>query len=151
YDVVPTFYDRGPDRLPQHWIARMRASLGKLCHVFNTHRMVREYTERFYLIADSRLRALEANSAERARALGTWLQRVRGGWAGVSVEVLDDRAEAGIQVGETLRVRARIRLAPLMPEDVCVELYQGRVDAHGEIVAPATSPMECVEQERSGA
>ena len=144
HDVVPAFYDRGPDHLPQHWIARMRSSLGKLCYVFNTHRMVREYTERFYLIADARLRTLEAESAQRARALGTWLERIRRSWGDVRVEVLDDQVNAGVQVGETLHVRARIRLGRLTPDDVGVELYQGRVDAHGEIIAPVTSPMQCV-------
>ena len=39
-DVVPAFYERGADRLPRRWIERMKASLGTLCHNFNTHRMV---------------------------------------------------------------------------------------------------------------
>jgi starch phosphorylase len=149
-DVVPAFYDRGPDRLPQRWIAHMRASLGKLCHVYNTHRMVREYTERFYLIADARLRALEAESAQRARKLGAWLERVRQGWAGVRVELLGGDAEASIQVGETIQVRARIRLGILSPADVSVELYQGRVDAHGELVAPVAAGMQCTGPEPGG-
>jgi glycogen phosphorylase len=32
-DVVPTFYDRGPDKLPRGWIARMKASIGNLCYL----------------------------------------------------------------------------------------------------------------------
>src|SRR5262245_12244908 len=53
-DVIPTFYDRGEDALPRRWVERMKSSIGNLCHFFNTHRMVREYTERFYLPASER-------------------------------------------------------------------------------------------------
>src|SRR5262249_39790132 len=33
-DVIPTFYDRGEDKLPRRWIERMKASIGNLCHFF---------------------------------------------------------------------------------------------------------------------
>ncbi len=45
-DVIPKFYDRGPDRLPRKWIDQMKASIGGICHFVNTHRMVKDYTLR---------------------------------------------------------------------------------------------------------
>lgn len=53
-EVVPLFYERGPDGLPAGWIAKMKASMRRLCPVYNTNRMVSEYTERFYLSAARR-------------------------------------------------------------------------------------------------
>ncbi|HET9234129.1 MAG TPA: alpha-glucan family phosphorylase, partial [Candidatus Eisenbacteria bacterium] len=47
--VIPTYYDRGPDGIPERWTLIMRDSLRFLAPVYNTHRMVREYTERYYL------------------------------------------------------------------------------------------------------
>ena len=46
-EVVPTFYDRGPDKLPRRWVAKMKATMCKLAPRFNTNRMVREYAEIF--------------------------------------------------------------------------------------------------------
>ncbi|MDP9374429.1 MAG: alpha-glucan family phosphorylase [Chloroflexota bacterium] len=48
-EVAPAFYERGAGGVPPRWIARMRASIERIPPVFNTDRMVREYTERFYL------------------------------------------------------------------------------------------------------
>lgn len=56
-EVVSEFYARTPDGLPEAWIARIRASFNQIPGVFNTDRMVREYTERFYLSALGAVRA----------------------------------------------------------------------------------------------
>ena len=71
-DVVPTFYDRGKNHIPRRWVARMRASLGALCHNFSSHRMVREYTERFYLpladrAADRKSTRLNSSHIQKSR------------------------------------------------------------------------------------
>lgn len=50
-ELVPAFYERGLDGVPYGWTARMKRSIAQLAPVFNTGRMVREYTERFYLPA----------------------------------------------------------------------------------------------------
>ncbi len=45
--VVPTFYDRDASGFPQAWAERMAASIREIAPVFTTHRMVREYVERY--------------------------------------------------------------------------------------------------------
>jgi glycogen phosphorylase len=47
-EVVPAFYERGPDGLPEAWIERVRASLKTLAPRFCATRMVGEYLERAY-------------------------------------------------------------------------------------------------------
>ncbi len=140
-DVVPTFYDLGRDRLPRRWIALMKGSLKNLCYTFNTHRMVREYTERIYVPAFERFGRLEADSAAAARALASWMSKVRQEWPAVRVEALEEGPAAQAQVGDLLSVRARLRLGALCPADVTVELYLGALNAAGEITQPATFPM----------
>ena len=140
-DVVPTFYDRGADRLPRRWIARMKSSLRNLCNTFNTHRMVREYTERFYLPSCERFTRLEADSAAAARGLAAWMSLVQREWPQVRIEAMEDGPAAEAKVGDMIGVRARLRLGALNPADVTVELYLGTLNASGEIVTPATFPM----------
>jgi len=53
-EVVPMFYDRGSDGLPREWISRMKSAIRTICPVFNTYRMVQEYTDRFYIPWSSR-------------------------------------------------------------------------------------------------
>jgi starch phosphorylase len=149
-DVAPTFYDRGLDGLPRRWIARMKTSVSTLCHFFNTHRMVREYTERFYGPASARYNRLVAEDGRRASELAAWKDRVHANWPQVRVEAVKASAQPTMRVGNTLQARAHVRLGDLAPDDVRVELYLGRVDADGNIVEPRPRPMEPLKAERDG-
>jgi starch phosphorylase len=49
-EVVPLFYNRGRDGIPHGWLKRARHAMATLIPVYNTHRMVEEYAEKFYLM-----------------------------------------------------------------------------------------------------
>ncbi|MBV8479617.1 MAG: alpha-glucan family phosphorylase, partial [Actinobacteria bacterium] len=49
--LIPTFFDRDEDGLPQRWLEMMKHSIAELGTEFSTNRMVREYVERLYLPA----------------------------------------------------------------------------------------------------
>jgi glycogen phosphorylase len=149
-DVVPAFYERNHDRLPRKWIARMKATLSVLCCRFNTHRMVREYTERFYLVAHAKFADLEADGGQRAKALAQWLAHVRAEWAQVGVQSLVCAHLPSVKVGERISIQSAVRLSSLTPDDVCVELYLGRLDARGEIADATAHRMEFASRDGSG-
>lgn len=46
--VVPEFYERNAQGIPKAWIERIRQSIKTLMPVYNTHRMVRDYVEKYY-------------------------------------------------------------------------------------------------------
>jgi starch phosphorylase len=48
-EVIPCFYDRDESGIPRAWIGRIRRAMATLVPAFNTWRMVREYTQRYYL------------------------------------------------------------------------------------------------------
>ena len=128
----------------------MKASIGTLCHFFNTHRMVSEYTERFYLPAHERFRLLEAEGDAQARSLAAFIGRVQAGWPQVRIEAVEDGPGQALPVGTLMRARAHIRLGALMPEDVAVELYLGRLDPSGEIVDAESALMKPVGRDADG-
>lgn len=47
--VVPGFYDCDRSGLPRQWLTMIRASMETLTPLYSANRMIREYTERFYL------------------------------------------------------------------------------------------------------
>ena len=150
HDIIPTFYDRGPDRLPRHWIERMKASIGSLCHFVNTHRMVSDYSRRFYFHAHDRYRRLESEGATGARSAAAWLLHLRQEWPNVRIRRIEQGTGSTLSVGSTVRVRVRVQLGKLQPEDVAVELYMGRLDKSGEIVDAAAVTMKPVESDTHG-
>jgi starch phosphorylase len=142
-DVIPTFYDRGSDHLPRRWIARMKASIQKLCYYFNTHRMVGEYTQSTYLPAAQHTLQLFENNMERTRRLSEWKQKLSAGWANISIGNIQTSLPHEITMGDSYSVNADIRLGSLTPEDVSVELYLGPVNSEGQIITPRCLPMTC--------
>ncbi len=140
-DVVPTFYERETDGLPRDWIALMKASIGNLCHRFNTHRMAQEYTETFYLPAAQRYEQLAAQEMARAKALATWKARILQHWPEIRIVSVRTDSLSQLQVGQSLNVAANIQLGALTPDDVKVEFYTGLVNPAGDIVAATTTPM----------
>lgn len=133
--IIPLFYDRGPDGLPRGWIARMKASMASITPVFNTHRMVAEYTQRFYLPAHAAYWRLSEDSFGAARSLAAWRQRVREAWPAVRIAAVSVDGPEVLAVGDTLKVSAHVQLGTLRPDEVLVQLLHGPVTAEGEIGA----------------
>jgi starch phosphorylase len=48
-EVIPCFYERDAIGIPRRWVAKMRRAMVTLVPQFNTHRMVQEYTRKYYL------------------------------------------------------------------------------------------------------
>jgi alpha-glucan phosphorylases len=46
--IIPTFYNKGDDGLPNEWIERMKNSIATLTPKFSSDRMVRDYVEKIY-------------------------------------------------------------------------------------------------------
>jgi starch phosphorylase len=140
-DVVPTFYDRGADRIARKWVDRMKTCIGSLCPFVNTHRMVSNYVERYYIPNHEHFRALVDNNATRGRALAEAMQRIRNEWRNVVVGKIEE-APSGSLAASRIRVRAHVQLGALGPQDVVVELYLGRVDTRGDIVDGRATEMK---------
>ncbi|MEU7024108.1 alpha-glucan family phosphorylase [Streptomyces sp. NPDC046203] len=159
--VAPRFYERDADGVPTGWTAMVRRTLTDLGPKVHADRMVQEYVERLYVPAATAHRAL---GPDAARELAAWKARVRGAWAGVSVDHVEvdgvggaggvggaDAGAAGVngvgvngvagdaELGATPGVRVRVDLGGLTPEDVEVQAVTGRVDADDRILDPRVS------------
>jgi len=140
-DVVPLFYDRGVDNLPRGWIALMKSAMGELCPVFNTNRMVHDYTITAYRSAQERSARLEANGHRRARDLACWRDRVVQAWSGVQIVRVETELPPATTVGAELEVRAWVRTGLLVPDDLAVQVFIGKVNEDRQIVGATTVPM----------
>jgi glycogen phosphorylase len=149
-DVIPLFYDRGPDRLPRKWIEHMKASISTICPFVNTHRMVKDYTCQVYLKAHERYGALEKDDSARAKALAMWVARLRQEWPHIRVGAIERGPQSTLTIGTKVRVRARVQLGSLLPQDVAVELYLGRLNPAGDFIDAVSTPMEPIEKDSRG-
>src|SRR4029450_5694354 len=95
-------------------------------------RMVRDYTEGYYLPAAATSRRLAGDDFAASRELADWKRRAAAAWPGVSVR----RVENGVRerlLGARITVRAFVELGDLDPDEVEVQVAYGRVDDADEL------------------
>lgn len=132
-ELIPLFYKRGPDGLPRDWIQFMKQSIKSISPVFNTHRMVEEYTEKFYIPAAIQSQLMTKNQFESARILSSWQDRAQQSWHEVSVVSVEADTNQELEIGSTLDVTVNVELGALTPQDVLVEAVYGNLDVGEEI------------------
>jgi glycogen phosphorylase len=122
-EVVPAFYTRDARGIPQEWISKMRASMARLTPQFSANRVVREYTDTYYVPAAARYRARRADKGALGATLVGWSRDLAEYWPDarfgtVRVATQDGRHHIGVEV----------YLGRLDPEAVRVELYADAAD-----------------------
>jgi starch phosphorylase len=133
HEVLPLFYDR-PDGLPHRWIALVKHNLVSLGPAVLASRMVRDYTESYYLPASTTSRKLAAHGFAASRELAAWKQRVAAAWPAVAVRRVENGARERL-LGARFTVRAVVELGELDPGEVEVQVAYGRVDDADELAA----------------
>jgi len=144
-EIIPLFYTRSVDNVPKAWVSRVKNSMQWIIPQFNTHRMVTEYTEKFYKPAIEKWNSVNANNYEKARQLSEWKEKIKSAWnelaikdVHIEIENTPDedqvtRKQPQLKVGSKLKVQALVKLGRISPEDVSVQLYHGSLDAWGNI------------------
>ncbi len=125
--VIPLFYRRGADGLPREWLRRIKASMSSICPRFNMNRAAEEYTRLYYISSLLNWNWLAANDMQRAREIAAWKEQLRARWAEVSIVEIESDSGVDLAVGDRLTVSARVGLGSVVPEDIKVEIFHGRL------------------------
>jgi starch phosphorylase len=115
--VVPAFYQRNEQGVPLDWVARMRESMSRLTAQYSTNRMMREYTENYYLPLADGYRQRSADP-EIAESLLSWHSRLKEHWKRLHFGNVTSREEGGEYCFEV-----QVYLDDVPAEAVTVELY----------------------------
>ena len=144
-EIVPLYYDRGADGIPHAWVAIMKEAIRTCAPAYSMRRMVKEYTERFYVPQIQMSVEIEKSNYVAARTLAAWKDKVRQAWPELQLYVEGQR-EGQLSLGQGINVRAWVRSDKLQPEDIAVELVFGEA-TNENIVIQNALPMEYVKKE----
>jgi glycogen phosphorylase len=132
-EIVPLFYDRDADDVPQGWIEKMKDNWRSLGPYVTAARMVRDYTTELYEPAAESADTLRADGAARGKELAHWKRRVIDAWPQVKIHDLDvDNTPA--REGDQRNLRAHVELAGLDPNEVAVQALHGPIDSSGAFI-----------------
>ena len=104
-------------------------------------RMVKDYTEQYYLPAAQNSVRFDANHYEQGRELATWKTHMRQRWSSVHLDAQLAHA-AQSDVGEPIVVSPRVWLNGLAADNVAVEIVAGIQDRSGELASPQVVTMQ---------
>ena len=138
--IIPLYYAKPDGKLPLAWLQLMRESIRSVTPVFNTHRMVKEYTERLYIPAAKSHEDFSRDNCAAATHLSQWKSKMRKDWPQVRIQdvQISNIDRQNIPVGESLQLSARVHLGAVDPKQVCVEAYHGESE-NGGIKNPAVT------------
>ncbi len=136
-EVVPTFYARDARGIPLGWLAKMRASMARLTTRFSSNRMVREYTENYYIPAAGELERRMAPEGPVGIAIEQWRRRLAERWGTLHFGNLSvSRSDS------SLTFELQVYLGEIEPADAQVEIWVEPADSQ----ASAVITMEPVEK-----
>ena len=138
--IIPLYYAKPDGKLPLAWLQLMRESIRSVTPVFNTQRMVKEYTERLYIPAAKSYENFSRDSCGAATQLSQWKSQIRKDWPQVQISDVQvvNKDRQNISVGESLEISARVHLGAVDPQHVRVEAYHGEID-NGDIRNPTAT------------
>lgn len=140
-EIIPAFYKRDEDDLPRDWIRMMKDSMMTICPLFNSNRMLCEYTEKMYYPAADRAQQMAKNEFALSKELAQWKEKLSQNWESIRFLKVETGPTLGLAINSTLEIKATIFLDGLAPDDVQVQIYYGRVDSDGLIQDGKFSPM----------
>lgn len=117
-EILPLFYTRNQDGIPEGWVSRVRESMARLTPQYSSNRSLREYVERFYLPASALYNERVAQGGEKGKKIAASLQSIRSQWDGLQFSDLSIYTREGMHFFE-----AKINLAAIAENEITVELY----------------------------
>ena len=146
-EIIPSFYDRGSDKLPRTWISMMKTSMSTLGPYFNTERMAGDYFSNYYLKAYENRKSLMKNDWQKGKEFSKWKRKLLDNWNNIKfVKVIQENKNGYLKVNNKYVVSAIVDLGNLTPDDVEVQIYYGDTIKQDLPHANKHVPMECIDE-----
>jgi starch phosphorylase len=141
-EVIPEFYARDEQGIPQAWVGRMRESMARLTPAFSANRTVRQYTDEHYISAAAAFLQRAGNQASLGADLVAWQASLAKHWPTLRFGSATVEQQGGQYLFHVL-----VFLDGIDPDAVKVELYANALKDE----APVTLSMSRGERPAEGA
>ena len=133
-DIIPLFFERDQDGLPTEWIKMMKNSIRQLGKGFNSHRMIKDYTEQYYLPAEALFKKFKKSNYAEAKELTAWQQKILKSWENIKILNLESVHKDFIYKGSKIDLKAQVFLGDFQSDNIIVECLHGSLDNNHQII-----------------
>ena len=137
--VVPEFYNRNKDGIPDVWLEGIRKSMSELTPRFSANRTVREYTEKYYLPLAATYQARSAEKGKLGKQIADWQNDLQQNWNKLQFGDVKVKTDGDKHIFE-----AEVFLNTIKPDKLLVELYADGKNGG----TPVRQEMKLIKQEK---
>ncbi|TLP74252.1 alpha-glucan family phosphorylase [Maribacter sp. ACAM166] len=122
-EVVPAFYNRNNEDIPEQWIAKMRNSISTLTPKFSANRAIREYTEEYYIPAATNYQKRAAKESSLGKSIVSIMHDLKKQWDTLQFgEASVEYVEGGFQYIISVSLKA------IDPTTILIQLFANELN-----------------------
>ncbi len=137
--IIPMYYRREEGFSPE-WLRMMKETIKTIAPVFNTGRIVEEYTNRFYIPAIDRGKMFAENDNYLANHTGNFKKLIIDYWDQVSFVSVESSGRTKMLAGDEIKISAVVNLGLIYTRSVILEILYGET-VEGELRNIVVVPM----------
>ena len=144
--IVPLYYDRNEDGIPEGWIEKMKNSIISTGGKYSTERMLKEYTENLYMPLVN-LHDEYFTDLQKVSEYNDWKNEIKKSWDEIQITEEGNADDVTIDAGKKVEVRCNVKLPNISVENIEVQVYYGTIKDDGTIEKLGIIPMVLDEKE----
>ena len=146
--IIPIYYNRNEKGISEKWMEYMKNSIISTGGKYSTSRMVSDYTDKLY-IPLCNLYNKYYTSLEEVGRFNEWKSKMYQNWKNIEITQEKNVENITIDAGNTIEVKCKVKLANILPEDIEVQAYYGKIKENGIVEKIKVIPMELVGENKN--
>ena len=148
-EIVPLFFDRNKDGIPEKWVRFIKNSIAKITPRYTTKRMIDDYIKKFYSVLADRNKSLKADNFQKARRIVAWKMNIVRNWDSIEVKSLKVKTSTSPTIGDIFEVDAVVDTKNLNDTGIGLELVLLHSNGRSDFSFERTKEFNLVRKEGS--
>ena len=143
--IIPMYYNRKGNGISEEWMQVMKNSIITTAGRFSTSRMLVDYIDKLYMkLAD--LHNEYYKNLDGVTEFNTWKKDLYNNWQDIVIEEEHNVDNIAIDAGNCIEVKCKVKLPNILPENIEVQVYYGKINENGILEKIAVIPMTMVNE-----
>ena len=143
--IIPVYYDKNKKGISTKWIEIMKNSIISSGGEYSTSRMLVDYTNKLYMPLVNLYNIYYTDLTE-VGGFNEWKREMYRNWNNITISEQNNMNNISIDAGNCITVNCEVHLPHILPENVEVQVYYGRIKDNGVVEKIAVIPMEMYEE-----
>ena len=145
--ILPTYYDRNKENIPEKWIKIMKNSIISTGGRFSTSRMLVDYVEKLYMpLCD--LYNTYYSKLDSVAEFNSWKEDLYRNWDDIKISQENNLDNITIDAGNYIDVKCKVTLPNISINNIQAQVYYGKIEENGVVDDIQVIPMELQDEDK---